>query len=117
MGANHPRRPGAFVERTIVRLGAAGRIEESALRTEFESAYRKPGVKYLGAAAAVATCASLCYYFLEASRADSPWLGGVQTLRLLLAATCALIAVLCWTKRHAASRYYGPVFSAIVTAV
>jgi len=105
------------VDRTLVRLGTASRVRDSAVRREFERAYRTPGVKYLGAASALATCAILSYYLLDAIHADLPWLGGVQTARVLVAGTCALIAALCWTKVDTATRYYGPIFSGTVIAV
>jgi signal transduction histidine kinase/CheY-like chemotaxis protein len=74
-------------------------------------------VKYLGAASALAACAILSYYLLDAVHADLPWLGGTQTVRLLLAATCLIVAVVCWTNVDGAARYYGPIFSGTVTAV
>ena len=53
------------MERTIGRFTATGVVEDGALRSEFERAYRTPGVKYLGAACALGTCAVLIYYFLD----------------------------------------------------
>src|SRR3954454_9086170 len=101
---------GAFVDRTIVRLGGAGRLQDSALRSEFERAYRTPGVKYLGAACALGTFAVLCYYLLDVVHGGLPWIGGVQTIRLSLAAACALVTALCWVNVDIATRYYGLIF-------
>lgn len=103
--------------RTIVGLSVASRVKDSELRSEFESAYRTPGVKYLGAAAAIAVCATLSYYLLDALHADLPWLGGAQTIRLALIIFCGFVAALCWKNRGIAIRYYGLGFSGIVTAV
>jgi signal transduction histidine kinase/AmiR/NasT family two-component response regulator len=102
------------VDRTIVGLVGAGRAKDSALRTEFERTYRMPGAKYLGAACAFGTCAVISYYLLDIAHAGLPWTGGVQTVRLLLAATCALVAALCLVSVDIATRYYGRVFGTMI---
>lgn len=103
--------------RTIARLAAAGSVEDIALRSEFERAYRTPGVKYLGAACTLGACAVLSYYLLDVFHTGLPWTGGAQTVRLSLAAMCALVAALCWANIDIATRYYGPIFGVIVTVI
>jgi signal transduction histidine kinase/CheY-like chemotaxis protein len=85
-------------------------MQESALRSEFEQAYRVPGVKHLGAACALGSFAILSFYLLDVLQAGLPLIGGVQTVRLLLAAACATVTAFCWMNVSAATRYYGPVF-------
>ena len=96
---------------------AVGKLKNRALRQDFDRAYRTPGVTYLGAATALATCAILSYYLLDVVHADQPWFGGAQTVRLLLATACVAVAALCWTNTETATRYYGLIFSGTVTAV
>ena len=69
-----------LVDRTIVHPGAAGSVKDRALRRAFERAYRIPGVKYLGAACALGTCAVTSYYLLDVFHAGFPWTGGAQQL-------------------------------------
>lgn len=105
------------MDKMVVRLGAAERIRDSALRSEFERAYRTPGVKYLGAACALGTFAVLSYYLLDVVHAGMPWIGGVQTIRLSLAAACALVTALCWVNLEIATRYYGAIFGTTVIPI
>jgi signal transduction histidine kinase/ActR/RegA family two-component response regulator len=74
-------------------------------------------VKYLGAACALGTFAVLCYYLLDAVHGGLPWIGGVQTIRLSLAAACALVIALCWVNVDIATRHYGLIFGATVTPI
>jgi signal transduction histidine kinase/ActR/RegA family two-component response regulator len=108
---------GDLVDLKVLRDGRTSRPTDRALRAEFERAYRTPGVKYLAAASALASCVILSYYLLDAVHADQPWIGGAQTVRLTVAATCLLVALVCWTNVDAATRHYAPVFGGIVTAV
>jgi len=105
------------VDVKILRRGGASRPKDSGLRSEFERGYRTPGVKYLAAASALASCAILSYYLLDALHGDQPWIGGAQTIRLTVAAACLLVALVCWTNADAATRHYASIFSGIVTAV
>jgi hypothetical protein len=87
------------------RLTGFEELEENTLRREFERAYRTPGVKHLGAATALGTCAILSYYFLDVFYAGLPWIGGAQTVRLALPTLCASVALMCWANIELAARY------------
>lgn len=99
------------MDTSILRLGKAETIPRSALRSEFERAYRIPGVKYLTAACALGSCAVLSYYVLDVVHTGLPLTGGAQSIRLALAIACGLMAGLCWLNIEVATRYYAPLFT------
>lgn len=84
------------------------------LLRRFEHVYRKPGVRYLAAACALGCCAFLGYYLLDVAHRGLPWIGGAQSLRLLLAALSAAAAVFAWRRSDLATRYYGVLFGSMV---
>jgi signal transduction histidine kinase/CheY-like chemotaxis protein len=105
------------VDRTIIRQDAAGKSKDRALRNDFERAYRTPGVKYLGAACALGTCAVLSYYLLDVFHAGFPWTGGAQTVRIFLASMCAAVASLCFANVSRATQFYGLIFGGTITII
>jgi len=108
------RRGEKIVSRTT-RLEATGKLKDPALRRDFETAYRTPGVKHLGAACALGASAVLIYYLFDVLQAGTPWTGGAQTVRIVLASMCASVALLCFAKTNKVTRYYVPIFAAIAT--
>ena len=108
---------GKVVKRTISRLVAAKELKDTALRRDFEQAYRTPGVKYMGAGCILGACTVLSYYLLDVFHTGLPWIGGAQTVRLIMATTCALVAALCFANVDTATRYYGLILSGTVTVI
>jgi hypothetical protein len=80
----------------------------------FEIAYRKPGVKYMGAACTMGLCTIIGFYLLDIVHTGLPWIGGVQTFRLFLAGLCVVVATVSWADAAFATRYYGQLFGTVV---
>lgn len=100
-----------------MRLGATSKVKNGALRTEFQCAYRTPGVKYMGAACGLGACAVLSYYLLDVVHTGMPLTGGAQNARIFLASACALVAALCFANVDRAARHYGIIFSTTITVI
>jgi len=79
--------------------------------SEFELAYRAPGIRYLGAACALGSTAVLIYYLLDGIYHGVSWFGGAQNTRLALGAACAIVALLCWRRGAEMARYYPLLFA------
>lgn len=61
-------------------------IHDPQLNSEFKASYEKLGAKWLGVPCAFAAATLLVFYFIDTFSGRQPWVGGVQNLRLILAA-------------------------------
>ena len=82
--------------------------EKQALRAEFLEVYRRPAARYLGLACALGGLTTISFYVIDAVGVGQPWLGGMQTARLILFSVCFLSAAVCvslaeWTAKHYAA--------------
>jgi len=55
---------------------------------EFWDEYRKPGTRYMGLAFACGALTVVAFYLIDAVSAGALWLGGAQTIRVVLAGAC-----------------------------
>ena len=80
--------------------------DDVALRKEFHEVYRRPGARYLGTACAFAGFAACAFYLIDAIGNGQPYVGGPQTLRLVLTIGYLALAAFCLTQVEAVTRYY-----------
>jgi signal transduction histidine kinase/AmiR/NasT family two-component response regulator len=81
-----------------------------ALDEEFREVYRKPGIKLLAAGCLFGAVTVVAYYLIDVISGRTQWLEGTQTIRIALAASFVLLALLAWTQ-SVATRYYPILFS------
>ena len=72
---------------------------------EFRDVYRRPGVRHLAYAMTFGGATALAFYTIDFAMGNLSWIGGAQSLRLLVIVASVAFAILClrngaWAQRH-----------------